>query len=128
MNSIRARESLLSVMVMAYNDAAGLDIKLRVDNDDFLFLLKDERTINRVCYLKVPFLEAGEMLGDLPLFDKKMRELIAEANKFCAHEQIREDEVDAPFGDGKVTLFFCIECDTMMEPVGDGSFSVKTSW
>lgn len=123
MNSIRARESLLSVMVMAYNEATGLDIKLKVDNNDFLFLLKDERTINRICYLKVPFIEAGEMLGDLEMFDKKMRELIIEANKDCAHEQIREDEVE-----GAPSWYYCIECDTMMEPVGDGSFIVRTSW
>lgn len=121
--SVRVRESLLSVMVMAYNEASGLDIKLQVPDQDFIFLLKDERTINRVCYCKVPFIEAGEMLGDLELFDKKMRELIAEANKFCGHERVREDIVE-----GAPSWFLCDDCDTMMEPVGDGTFIVKTSW
>ena len=110
-------ESLLQTLVTIYSESCGLDIKVHRNEttDDFTFTLRDERSVNRVAYFRVPHIQAKEMQSDLALFDKSMRGLIVEANKHCDHEQVAENE----YFEDSFCYFTCVECGSEMIKAGE---------
>jgi hypothetical protein len=101
----------IELYVRAYREASGMDIKLHqnIETGDFIFMLKDERTLSRVCYFKADEAVAKMMSESLELFDEKMRGLIAEANVDCKHLEVEED-----FDEEGNTFYYCKDCETEM--------------
>ena len=119
----------LETMVHVFNEASGTDIKTHTNrmDGDYVFTLKDERTLNRVAYVKVPTMEAFEWGASLELFARKMWELIEEANVVCDHSNVRF-EYESPASPNDVPTILCEDCETEMIEEEPGSYAVRTSY